>query len=399
MERVAVVAASRSAIGSFQGMYAQVPALELGSQILSATIDKAGCTPELIDQVIVGNVLSAGLGQNISRQIAIQSGIPKEHCAFGVNMVCGSGLKSIALAADTIRMGRAGIVAAGGVENMSMTPYAVPTARSGARMGDSPMVDLLIKDGLWESFNNYHMGCTAENLADLWKIDRRAMDSFALDSQHKAAAARDSGRFRDEIEAIQVTDRRGNRSLLETDEHIRPDTSMEKLAKLRPAFRKEGRVSAGNSSGINDGAAFVVLASESRVKEHGLEPLVWLAGQDEAGVDPALMGYAPVPAIGKALKASGWQLNDLDLLEINEAFASQCLAVFKGLEQEHGTLDREKINVNGGAIALGHPIGASGTRIFVSLVHEMKKRSAQRGLASLCIGGGMAVALLVEADQ
>ena len=396
MERVAIVGAKRTAIGTFGGMFQSVSAVDLGIAAVSAALEQAGLTPADLDEVIAGNILSAGLGQNVARQVGVGAGTPHEVPAYTVNKLCGSGLKAVDLGVGTIKLGDARIIAAGGTENMTRAPYLVPSARFGARMGNAEMVDSMIHDALTDTFNDYHMGVTAENLADRWDITREEMDAFAAKSQNKAEAAIKSGRFADEIVPIEVPQRKGDPVVADTDEHPRPGVTAESLAKLKPAFRKDGRVTAGSSSGINDGAAFVILASESAVREHDLTPLAWVVASGSAAVDPAYMGYGPVPATTKALAKAGWKLADVELAELNEAFAAQSLAVLKGFEQELGGIDPEIVNVNGGAIALGHPVGASGSRILVTLLAEMAKREVKRGLATLCIGGGQGIAMLVE---
>lgn len=396
MKRIAIVAAKRSAVGTFSGGLRDVPADKLGAAVLRELVETTGIDAVLIDQVVAGNVLSAGLGQNIARQAAIGAGLPIETTAYSVDMVCGSGLKAVCLGASAILAGEADIVAAGGVENMSRVPYALPGLRAGVRMGDAAAVDLMVRDGLWDVFNDYHMGITAENLADRWDISREAMDAFALRSQRLAAKAIDEGRFVDEIVPIPVAQKKGDPIPFSIDEHPRRNTTEESLAKLAPAFKPDGRVTAGNSSGINDGAAFVLLMSEAKARELKLEPLGFIAAYASAGVDPAYMGYGPVPATEKALRRAGWKLGDIELAELNEAFASQSLAVLKGFEKYLGGIDQGVVNVNGGAIAIGHPIGASGARILVSLLYEMKRRNAKRGLSALCIGGGLGISLLVE---
>ncbi len=396
MRRVAIVAAKRTAIGTFGGMYSGVSAVDLGVTSLKAVLREAKVQPQQVEEVIVGNILSAGLGQNVARQIAVGSDIPVEVPSYAVNKLCGSGLKTVTLGATEIAAGNADIVAAGGTENMTRTPYAVPKARYGAKMGDTQMVDLMLRDGLTDVFNDYHMGVTAENLADRWNIGREEMDAFAAESQNRTEHAIDSGRFKEEIEPVEIPQRKGDPIVAETDEHFRRGATPESLGKLKPAFRKDGRVTAGNASGINDGAAFVLLMSEEKAEKLGLEPLAFVSGFGSAGVDPAYMGYGPVPATKRALERAGWSLQDVQLAELNEAFAAQSLAVLKGMDEELGGIDSSIVNVNGGAIALGHPIGASGARILVTLLHEMKKRKVQRGLATLCIGGGQGIALLVE---
>ncbi|MFP4375148.1 MAG: acetyl-CoA C-acetyltransferase [Spirochaetaceae bacterium] len=396
MRRVAIVSAKRTAIGTFGGMFSGVSAVELGVAALKAALRDAGVEPGRVEEVIVGNILSAGLGQNVARQIAVGAEVPVEVPSYAVNKLCGSGLKSISLGAMEIAAGHADIIAAGGTENMTRAPYAVPKARYGARMGNTEMVDLMLRDGLIDVFNDYHMGVTAENLAEQWNITREEMDAFAATSQNRTEAAVDSGRFAAEIEPIEIPQRKGEPLTADTDEHFRRGATPEALGKLKPAFKKDGSVTAGNSSGINDGAAFVVLMSEDTARELGAEPMAFISGYGSAGVDPAYMGYGPVPATRRALDRAGWTLQDVELAELNEAFAAQSLAVLKGMEQELGGIDPDIVNVNGGAIALGHPIGASGARIVTTLLHEMRRREVSRGLATLCIGGGQGMAMLVE---
>ncbi|MFW5712274.1 MAG: acetyl-CoA C-acetyltransferase [Spirochaetota bacterium] len=396
MREVAIIAAKRTAIGTFGGVFSKTSAVDLGVAALKGTLDSVGVSPEQMEEVIVGNILSTGLGQNVARQIAVGAGVPVEVPSYAINKLCGSGLKSVTLAATEIAAGHADIIAAGGTENMTQTPYAVPKARYGARMGNTEMIDLLLRDGLTDVFNDYHMGVTAENLADQWDIGREEMDDFAAQSQNKTEAAVESGRFKDEIVPIEIPQRKGDPVVADTDEHFRRGVTAEGLSKLKPAFKKDGRVTAGNASGINDGAAFVLLMSLEKAEELGLKPLAIIRGFGSAGVDPAYMGYGPVPATKRALERAGWSLQDVQLAELNEAFAAQSLAVLKGMEKELGGIDPSIVNVNGGAIALGHPIGASGARILVTLLYEMQKRSVERGLATLCIGGGQGIALLVE---
>ena len=390
MKEVVVVSAVRTAVGTFGGSLRDLPAVELGGIVIKSAIERAGLNPEDVDEVLMGCVLQGGLGQNVARQSAIKAGIPVEVPCTTVNKVCGSGLKTITTAATAIRAGEADVIVAGGTENMSATAYALQGARWGLRMGDAGAVDMMIKDGLWCAFGNYHMGITAENIAEKFSISREMQDKFALESQNKALAAIHSGRFKDEIVTVAVPQRKGDPKIFEVDEHPR-ETSLELLARLRPAFKKDGTVTAGNASGINDSAAAVVLMSLEKAEEKGLQPMAFIRGYASAGVDPAIMGTGPVPATRKALQRAGWTVDDLDLVEANEAFATQALYVLKEM-----AFDPEKVNVNGGAIALGHPIGASGTRIFVTLLHEMKKRGARRGLATLCIGGGQGLACTVE---
>ncbi|MDW7729726.1 MAG: acetyl-CoA C-acetyltransferase [Bacillota bacterium] len=392
MREAVVVSAVRTAVGTFSGSLKDVSAVDLGSIAIKAAIEKAGIEADIIDEVLMGCVLQAGLGQNVARQAAVKAGVPVEIPCTTINKVCGSGLKTINMAATAITAGEADIVVAGGTENMSATPYAVAGARWGMRMGDSKMIDLMIKDGLWCAFNDYHMGNTAENIAERYSISREEQDQFAFESQKRAHAAIENGRFRDEIIPVEVPQRKGDPIIFDTDEHPRM-TSLEALAKLRPAFKKDGTVTAGNASGINDCAAAVIVMSREKAEELSIKPLAIISGFAEAGVDPAIMGTGPIPATKKALARSGWEVKDLDLIEANEAFAVQALSVVKELG-----FDQSIVNVNGGAIAIGHPIGASGTRIFVTLVHEMLKRDAKRGLATLCIGGGQGIACTVERD-
>ncbi|WP_145249297.1 acetyl-CoA C-acetyltransferase [Pseudomonas oryzihabitans] len=391
MQDVVIVAATRTAVGSFQGSLANVPAVELGATVIRALLAQTGVAPAEVDEVILGQVLTAGAGQNPARQAAVKAGLPHEVPALTLNKVCGSGLKAVQLAVQAIRCGDAEIVIAGGMENMSLAPYVLPKVRSGLRLGHAELVDSMISDGLWDAFNDYHMGQTAENLVQQYQISREAQDAFAARSQQRAAAAVESGRFREEITPVLIPQRKGEPLAFDTDEGIRADTTAEGLARLRPAFAKDGSVTAGNASSLNDGAAAVLVMSATRAAALGLTPLAHIAAYASAGVDPAIMGIGPVSATRKALEKAGWQLGDLDLIEANEAFAAQALAV----GQELGW-DDEKVNVNGGAIALGHPIGASGCRVLVTLLHELRRREGRRGLATLCIGGGQGVALAVE---
>jgi acetyl-CoA C-acetyltransferase len=391
MQDVVIVAATRTAVGSFQGSLANVPAVELGAQVIRALLEQTGVDPAQVDEVILGQVLTAGAGQNPARQAAIRAGLPHEVPALTLNKVCGSGLKAVQLAVQAIRCGDAEIVVAGGMENMSLAPYVLPKVRTGLRLGHAELVDTMISDGLWDAFNDYHMGQTAENLVQQYQLSREAQDAFAARSQQRAAAAVESGRFQEEITPISIPQRRGDPLLFNTDEGIRADTTAEGLARLRPAFTKDGSVTAGNASSLNDGAAAVLVMSAAKATALGLTPLAHIAAYASAGVDPAIMGIGPVSATRKTLEKAGWQLADVDLIEANEAFAAQALAV----GQELGW-DDEKVNVNGGAIALGHPIGASGCRVLVTLLHELRRRDGRRGLATLCIGGGQGVALAVE---
>lgn len=392
MKNIVIVEALRTPIGAFGGSFKSVSAVELGTTVLKKILDKTQVKPEMVDEVILGNVLHAGLGQNVARQVAVHSGIPEDKTAFTLDMVCGSGLKAIQLAAQSIMLGDADIVIAGGVENMSQAAYVSTQHRFGQRLGNSQLIDTLVHDGLTDAFNNYHMGITAENVAQKYGISREEQDQFALESQEKAAKALENHRFADEIVPVSVPQRRKDPLIVTRDEYPKVDTSLEKLQQLRPAFLpKEGTVTAGNASGINDGAALLMLMTEEKALELGLTPLVTIESYASAGVAPELMGTGPIPATQKALKKAGLTISDLDLVESNEAFAAQSLAVLKDLK-----LNPEIVNVNGGAIALGHPIGASGARILVTLIHEMKKRQVTRGLATLCIGGGQGTAVIVK---
>ena len=391
MQEVVVVAATRTAIGSFQGTLSNVPAVELGAAVIARLLEQTGLAGEAVDEVIMGHVLNAGAGQNTARQAAVRAGLPHAVSALTINKVCGSGLKAVHLAAQAIRCGDAEVVIAGGMENMSQAPYVLPKARTGLRMGHAQLQDSMILDGLWDAFNDYHMGITAENLVEQYGLSREAQDAFAAESQRKAAVALQDGRFDSEITPILIAQRQGEPLAFVRDEQPREGTTAESLAKLKPAFRKDGSVTAGNASTLNDGAAAVLLMSATKARELGLPVLGRIAGYASAGVDPAIMGIGPVDATRKALAKAGWSLQQLDLIEANEAFAAQALSV----GQELGW-DWDKVNVNGGAIALGHPIGASGCRILVSLLHEMVRREARKGLATLCIGGGQGVALAIE---
>ncbi|UWN48507.1 Acetyl-CoA acetyltransferase [Alcanivorax sp. ALC70] len=391
MQDVVIVAATRTAIGRFQGGLADLPATKLGETVVRRLLADTGVEPGAVSEVILGQVLTAGAGQNTARQTSIQSGLPQEVPALTINKVCGSGLKAVHLGSQAIRCGEAEVVIAGGQESMSLAPYVLPKARTGLRMGHASLVDSMIQDGLWDAFNDYHMGITAENLAEKYGLTREQQDEFAAASHRKAAEAIESGRFKDEITPVQVPQRKGEPKIVDTDEQPRADTTADSLGGLRPAFKKDGTVTAGNASALNDGAAAVMLMSEARAKELGLPILARLAGQASAGVDPAIMGIGPVSATRRCLERAGWSLDQVDLIEANEAFAAQSLAVGKDLEW-----DPAKVNVNGGAIALGHPIGASGCRVLVTLLHEMQRRDVKKGLATLCIGGGQGVALAVE---
>lgn len=390
MEDVVIVSAARTAVGKFGGAIAKVSAPDLGATVIRAVLARSGVSPELINEVILGQVLTAGSGQNPARQAVIKSGLPNHVPAFVVGKVCGSGLKATHLAAQAIKCGDADIIIAGGQENMSASPHVLLNSRDGQRMGDWKMIDSMIVDGLWDVYNQYHMGITAENVAKKFEISREAQDAFAAASQNKAEAAQKAGKFKDEIVPVEIASKKGT-IVFDADEFIKPGVTAESLAALRPAFDKAGTVTAGNASGLNDGAAAVMMMSAKKAKELGLTPLARIASYASAGLDPAIMGMGPVPASQLCLKKAGWKAADLDLMEINEAFAGQACAVNK----EMGW-DTSKINVNGGAIAIGHPIGASGARILVTLIHEMIRRDAHKGLASLCIGGGMGVALAIE---
>ena len=389
MEDVVIVSAVRTPVGSFNGAFGAVPAHVLGQTAIGAAIARAGIEPGDVDEVILGQVLTAAQGQNPARQAARAAGVPDSSTAFGINQVCGSGLRTVALAAQQIRGGESAIVVAGGQESMSMSAHAAHL-RAGQKMGDLGLIDTMIKDGLWDAFNGYHMGATAENVATKFQITREQQDQFALGSQHKASAAQKAGTFRDEIAPVTLKGRKGD-TVVADDEYIRHDSSMELMAKLRPAFSKDGTVTAGNASGINDGAAALVVMSAKEAERRGLTPLARIVSFATAGVDPAVMGTGPIPSSRKALERAGWKPGDLDLIEANEAFAAQACAVNKDMGW-----DTSKVNVNGGAIAIGHPIGASGARVLTTLLHEMGRRDAKRGLATLCIGGGMGVAMCVE---
>ncbi len=391
MEDIVIVSAARTAVGKFGGSLAGIAATELGAIVIREVIARARLTPEQIGEVIMGQVLAAGAGQNPARQALLKSGIDKSTPALTINAVCGSGLKAVMLAAQAVATGDSDIVIAGGQENMSASPHILPNSRNGQRMGDWKMVDTMIVDGLWDVYNQYHMGITAENVAKQFKIDRASQDELALGSQTKAAAAQDAGKFKDEIVGVSIPQKKGEPIVFDKDEFINRKTSAEGLAGLRPAFDKAGGVTAGNASGLNDGAAAVMVMTAKKAAELGLKPLGRIASYATVGLDPAIMGMGPVGASKKALERAGWKPQDLDLLEINEAFAAQACAV----NREMGW-DVNKVNVNGGAIAIGHPIGASGCRILVTLLHEMQRQNAKKGIASLCIGGGMGVALTIE---
>ena len=391
MREVVIVSAVRTPIGSFGGSLKDVPAVDLGAIAAKEALNRANVKPEMVDEVIFGNVLQAGIGQNLARQVSIAIGVPIEVPSMTINKVCGSGLKTVQLAAQAIMCGEADVVLAGGAENMSQAPYIIPKARWGQRMGDGVIVDTMVADGLTDIFNHYHMGITAENIAEQWNITRQEQDEFAVRSQNRAEAAIKNGRFKDEIVPVLIPQRKGDPIVVDTDEYPKFGASIEGMAKLKPAFKKDGTVTAGTSSGINDGAAAVVVMSKEKADELGIKPLATIVSFASAGVDPKIMGYGPVPASKKALAKANMTIDDIDLVEANEAFAAQSLSVVKDLG-----LDPEKTNVNGGAIALGHPIGCSGTRILVTLIYEMAKRDAHTGLATLCIGGGQGTTLIVK---
>jgi acetyl-CoA C-acetyltransferase len=386
---IVIAAAGRTAVGSFNGSFANVPAHALGAAVIKEVLGRAKVAPEEVDEVVLGQVLTAGQGQNPARQASIGAGLPKETTAWGLNQVCGSGLRAVAIGMQQIAMGDAEIIVAGGQESMSLAPHCAHL-RAGVKMGDYSMIDTMIKDGLWDAFNGYHMGTTAENVARAFQITRDAQDAFAVASQNKAEAAQKAGKFKSEIVPFTVKDRRGDK-IVEDDEYIRQGATLDQVAKLRPAFDKDGTVTAGNASGLNDGAAAVVLMTETAAAARGIEPLARIVSWATAGVDPSIMGTGPIPASKKALEKAGWSIGDLDVVEANEAFAAQACAVNKDLGW-----NPDIVNVNGGAIAIGHPIGASGCRILVTLIHEMQRRGKARGLATLCIGGGMGVAMCVE---
>ena len=391
MREVVIVGAARTAIGSFGGTLSKLSAVELGTIAAKEAIKRAGIKAAIVEEVIIGNVLSSGLGQNVARQISIHAGISEEASALTINKVCGSGLRAVSMAAQFIMTGDAEVVLAGGTESMSNAPYILPSNRWGQRMGDGAVVDTMIKDGLWDAFNDYHMGITAENIAEQWNLTREEQDEFALRSQFKAEKAIKEGKFKDEIVPVAVPQRKGEPIIFDTDEYPKMGSTIEKLSKLKPAFKKDGTVTAGNASGINDCAVMFIVMSKDKAEELGLTPLVTIKSYASSGVDPKIMGYGPVPATKKAMQKAGITVEDLDLIEANEAFAAQSLAVVRELG-----LDIEKVNVNGGAIALGHPVGASGARILITLIYEMIKRDAKTGLATLCIGGGQGTAIIVE---
>jgi len=392
MREVVIVSAVRTAVGSFNGTLANIPAAELGAIAAAEAIKRAGIDGSQVDELLCGNVIAAGLGQNIARQVSIKAGLPEEVSSMSLNKVCGSGLRAISLAAQIIKAGDADCIVAGGTENMSMGPYVLPKARFGYRMGNATMIDAMVNDGLTDAFTGIHMGITAENIAAKWNLTREEQDQFAVRSQNRAEAAIKAGTFKDEIVPVMIPQKKGDPLPFDTDEFVRTGATYDALAKLKPAFKKDGSVTAGNASGINDGAAFMVVMSADKAKELGIKPLAKIVSYASAGLDPQIMGYGPVPSSKKALEKLGITAADLDLVEANEAFASQSLAVCKDLG-----LDPEKTNVNGGAIAIGHPVGASGARIAVTLIHELRRRKGKLGLATLCIGGGLGTALVIEA--
>ena len=389
MTDIVIASAARTPVGSFSGAFTDTPAHDLGAVAIKAALQRAKVEPGEVDEIILGQVLTAGQGQNPARQAAMKAGVPQDKTAWSLNQVCGSGLRAVALGMLHVASGDANIIVAGGQESMSLSPH-VAHMRAGTKMGDVKLVDSMIKDGLWDAFHGYHMGTTAENVAQKWQISREAQDKFAVASQNKAEAAQKSGRFKDEIVPVTVPSRKGD-IVVDQDEYIRPGTTLDAVSKLKPAFSKDGTVTAGNASGLNDGAAALVVMSASEAERRGLTPLARITSWATAGVDPKIMGTGPIPASRRALEKAGWKIADLDLIEANEAFAAQAIAVNKDMGWNTGI-----VNVNGGAIAIGHPIGASGARILVTLLHEMQKRDAKRGLATLCIGGGMGVALAVE---
>ena len=391
MREVVIASAVRTAIGTFGGSLKDIPAVDLGALVIKEAVNRAGIKPELVNEVVMGNVIQAGLGQNVARQSAVKAGLPIEIPAMTINMVCGSGLRSVALAAQMIKAGDYDVVVAGGMENMSRAPYALETTRWGQRMGDGKIVDTMIKDALSDAFNNYHMGVTAENIVKEWGLTREELDEFSLNSQLKAEKAIKEGKFKDEIVPVMVPQRKGEPKVFDTDEGPRFGSTMEGLARLKPCFIKDGKVTAGNSSGINDGAAAFVVMSAEKAAELGVTPLATIVSYGHKGLDPAIMGYGPFHATKAVMESANLTVEDMDLIEANEAFAAQSIAVAKDLH-----FDMSKVNVNGGAVALGHPVGASGARILVTLLHEMQRRDAKKGLATLCIGGGMGTAMIVE---
>lgn len=390
-KRAVIVSGARTPIGNFGGALSGLSAVELGRIAASEALKRAGITADMVDDVIVGNILAAGLGQNMARQVGIHAGTPYTTPATTINQLCGSGLRAVMMAAQQVMLGEADVVLAGGSESMSNAPYLLPKARHGYRMGDGSVIDSMIADGLTDAFNNYHMGITAENIATEWNISRNDQDAFALESQLKAEDAQKSGRFADEIVPVLIPQKKGDPLVVDQDEFPKHGMTLEKLAKLRPAFKPDGTVTAGNASGINDGAAMLVVMSESKAKELNIHPLATIVASAYAALDPKIMGYGPVPATKKALQKAGWHMNDVELIEANEAFAAQSLAVVRDLQ-----LRPQIVNVNGGAIALGHPVGASGARILITLLYEMQKRKLHKGMATLCIGGGQGIAMLVE---
>lgn len=391
MREVVIVSAKRTPIGAFGGAFKDLSCVELGTIAVNGALKEIGLKPEEVDEVIIGNILSAGLGQNIARQISIHAGIPIEVPSYAVNKLCGSGLKAVQLAFQAIQLGEADVVVAGGTESMSMAPYVMPAARWGLRMNDGKIIDTMVNDGLMDVFNGYHMGVTAENIVEQYGFTREDQDLLAVASQNKAEKAIKEGRFKDEITPVYIPQRKGDPIVVDTDEYPRFGSTIDSMGKLRPAFKKDGSVTAGNASGINDGAAILVVMSREKADALGLKPLVTIKASASAGVDPSIMGCGPIPATRKTLEKAGLTIDDMDLIEANEAFAAQALAVLKDIDA-----DMEKVNVNGGAIALGHPIGASGARILVTLIHEMKKRESKYGLATLCIGGGQGISMIVE---
>ncbi|WP_346889322.1 acetyl-CoA C-acetyltransferase [Clostridium sp. UBA1056] len=391
MKEVVIVSAARTAVGSFGGSLSKLSAAEIGAVAAKEAIKRAGIDPAIIDEAIIGNVLSAGLGQNVGRQVALKAGLKEESTAISINKVCGSGIKAVTLAAQAIKSGDADIILCGGTESMSNAPYVLPTSRWGQRMGDGTMVDTMIKDGLWDAFNDYHMGVTAENIAEKWGLTREMQDEFALSSQLKAEKAVKEGRFKDEIVPVEIPQRKGDPIVFDTDEFPKFGSTIEKLGKLKPAFKKGGTVTAGNASGINDGAAMFIVMSKEKAEQLGVKYLATIKSYASAGLDPQIMGYGPFESTRKALSKAGLTVEDLDLIEANEAFAAQSLAVAKDLK-----FDMNKVNVNGGAIAIGHPVGASGARILTTLIYEMIKRDDKKGLATLCIGGGQGIAIVIE---
>lgn len=393
MVEVVIASAVRTPVGAFGGSLKDIPAVDLGALVIKEAVKRAGIKPEAVDEVLMGNVVQAGLGQNVARQCTLKAGLPEEVPAMTINMVCGSGLRTVSLAAQLIIAGDADVVVAGGTENMSQGPYVLKNARWGQRMGDGKLIDSMINDALTDAFSGIHMGITAENIAEKWGITREDQDKFALSSQNKAEAAIKSGRFADEIVSVEIPQRKGEPKIFDTDEFPRFGTTIEALSKLKPAFKKEGTVTAGNASGINDGAAALVIMSADKAKELGVKPIAKIVSYGSKGLDPSIMGYGPFHATKRALDKINMKVEELDLIESNEAFAAQSIAVARDLK-----FDMNKVNVNGGAIAIGHPVGASGARILVSLLYEMEKRDAKKGLATLCIGGGMGTALVVERE-